>query len=338
MVKSSARELAGRGVGYRPEAPVRPAPLFEWPPRLPALLKWLPNYVWPWQTFFFLVAAACWLYFSPATEQLTSVSLREFGVLLVRNCMLLIAFTSAWHFWLYVRRAQGAEYKYSADWLAIDDATFLFRNQLWDNVFWSLCCAVPIWTAYEAASLWLHANQYIPAVDWGSDPVYCTLLALAIPLWVQTHFYVFHRLLHWRPLYRSIHYIHHKNINVGPWSGLAMHPIEHVLMFSAVAFIWIIPSHPVHCLFALIILAIGPTISHSGFNRVKLGGQLAIPAADYMHYLHHKHVRVNYGGVLVPLDKWFGTFHDGSEEAREAMKRRARQRASRLLRKNDGSD
>jgi sterol desaturase/sphingolipid hydroxylase (fatty acid hydroxylase superfamily) len=32
---------------------------------------------------------------------------------------------------------------------------------------------------------------------------------------------------------------------------------------------------------------------------------------------------VNYGNELLPLDKWFGTFHDGSENARKTMKQRA---------------
>ena len=35
---------------------------------------------------------------------------------------------------------------------------------------------------------------------------------------------------------------------------------------------------------------------------------------------------LNYGDGLVPLDKLFGTFHDGSDEAEEAMNRRVRER------------
>jgi len=37
---------------------------------------------------------------------------------------------------------------------------------------------------------------------------------------------------------------------------------------------------------------------------------------------------VNYGDGLVPLDKLFGTFHDGTPEADEALKRRRRQRVA----------
>ena len=42
-------------------------------------------------------------------------------------------------------------------------------------------------------------------------------------------------------------------------------------------------------------------------------------ASYYAHYLHHKYFEVNYADGMVPLDKWFGSFHDGTPEAHEAM-------------------
>jgi sterol desaturase/sphingolipid hydroxylase (fatty acid hydroxylase superfamily) len=47
-----------------------------------------------------------------------------------------------------------------------------------------------------------------------------------------------------------------------------------------------------------------------------------------MHFLHHKYVTVNYGADAVPLDRWFGTFHDGTDEAQAAMNKRARGKTS----------
>jgi sterol desaturase/sphingolipid hydroxylase (fatty acid hydroxylase superfamily) len=35
---------------------------------------------------------------------------------------------------------------------------------------------------------------------------------------------------------------------------------------------------------------------------------------------------VNYADGMVPLDKWFGSFHDGTPEAHEKMKERRRRR------------
>jgi sterol desaturase/sphingolipid hydroxylase (fatty acid hydroxylase superfamily) len=38
---------------------------------------------------------------------------------------------------------------------------------------------------------------------------------------------------------------------------------------------------------------------------------------------------VNYGDGLIPLDKWFGTFHDGSKEGEALMNERYQRRKAR---------
>ena len=49
----------------------------------------------------------------------------------------------------------------------------------------------------------------------------------------------------------------------------------------------------------------------------------SLPSAGYYHYLHHKYFECNYGGDgTVPMDKWFGSFHDGTKEGHELMKQR----------------
>jgi sterol desaturase/sphingolipid hydroxylase (fatty acid hydroxylase superfamily) len=44
--------------------------------------------------------------------------------------------------------------------------------------------------------------------------------------------------------------------------------------------------------------------------------------------LHHKYFEVNYSDGALPLDKQFGSFHDGSPEGDAAMKRRRRARST----------
>ena len=46
----------------------------------------------------------------------------------------------------------------------------------------------------------------------------------------------------------------------------------------------------------------------------------------YAHCLHHKYFEVNCADGLVPWDKWFGTWHDGTEEADIRMRERLRMR------------
>ena len=59
--------------------------------------------------------------------------------------------------------------------------------------------------------------------------------------------------------------------------------------------------------------------------------QRAFDSHAYIHYLHHKYFEVNYGGDgLVPLDKWFGTWHDGSKDGDARMEERFRKKRDRM--------
>lgn len=323
--------------GFRPERPIQPGPPFQWPPQPRVLFKWLfgfPGYLWPWNALYLGIAFLAWRFSTPDTDTAKNLSAGWIGLLLVQNLVVLVFFVGAWHIRLYVQKAQGTNYKYNSRWLSVDDPIFLFRNQLWDNAFLTVCSAVPIWTAYEVLTFWLQANGIAPTVSWHVHPIYCVFLILITPMWLQIHFYAFHRLIHWPPLYRSVHSVHHKNINIGPWSGLAMHPVEHLLLFSGVGIFWILPSHPVHSLYLFALYALGPALSHLGFDRVVISKRVTLKTDDYMHYLHHKYVKVNYGDVLVPLDRWLGTFYDGSETGLEVVKRRMRARVGRGLRRD----
>ena len=48
----------------------------------------------------------------------------------------------------------------------------------------------------------------------------------------------------------------------------------------------------------------------------------------FYHQLHHRYYECNYGNEEMPWDRWFGTFHDGSELATE--KTRARKKAMQI--------
>ena len=101
-------------------------------------------------------------------------------------------------------------------------------------------------------------------------------------------------------LYRHVHSLHHKSYNPGPWSGLAMHPVEHTFYFSCALLPLVFKLHPVCLLFNLLHAAVSPMAGHDGING-ELGG------GGFGHYLHHAHYEVNYGTVKVPLDRLFGS-------------------------------
>ncbi len=317
---------------WKPEKPIEYAPVLQWPMRPLAILKWLfgyPGYFLPWNVLYFAFPIVTWLYFTPDMETMKTFAPGWIAYIFIRNLVMLLGVAGTWHLWLYVKQAQGTNWKYSSKWMARDNDIFLFKNQVLDNLFWSVFSAVPIWTAYEVLTLWLMANGYIPQVSFEEHPIYFFFMLAIIPLLRDLHFYWTHRLLHWGPMYKWAHYLHHNNVNYGPLTGVSMHPIEHLLYFSGVIFHWIVPSHPVHAIFHLIHAGITPAQGHAGFERIEIVDGVEVKVGDFFHYLHHKYFECNYGiDGPFPLDQWFGTFHDGTDAATKAMDARFLARAA----------
>jgi sterol desaturase/sphingolipid hydroxylase (fatty acid hydroxylase superfamily) len=309
---------------WKPENSPEGSPLFSWPLRFKKILKYYfgpQGFFFPNNLFYALLAVVCWIYFTPELSRAETFAFGWIAEIYLRNSILIILFVGILHLRLYIKKAQGEKYKYTDKWMDKGNKKFLFGNQVWDNIFWNLTSGSLIWTAYEAVTLWMYANGRLPYIDFKSHPVYFILLMMAIPFLRLIHFYFIHKWSHWPPLYKISHYLHHKNINIGPWSGLSMHPIEHLLYFSGVLLHWIIPSHPIHGIFHLMHAGLSPAPGHTGFHKLVLKGKAEWKTDHYFHYLHHKYFTVNFGVESVPLDKWFGSYHDGSDEAHEEMLR-----------------
>jgi sterol desaturase/sphingolipid hydroxylase (fatty acid hydroxylase superfamily) len=318
-------KLDERGLTWAPNKPVSYGPVFNWPPNPRALFKFFfgfPGYFLPWNLTYAVAALLIWQYLTPALETMREFSLGWVAFIFVRNLGLAIVVYGAWHLWLYSWRKQGTSFKYNRQWPKEKSAAFTFGNQTYDNMFYTLASGVPIWTAYEVLLLWAYANGFAPLITFAEHPVGFIAVFFLVPFIHEVGFYIAHRSLHWPPLYRIAHSLHHRNVNPGPWSGLSMHPIEHVIYFSSSLLFFIIPAHPIHMINLVSRLGVAPAQGHTGFDRVVMGEETSMEASYYAHYLHHKYFEVNYSDGMVPLDRWFGTFHDGTSEAQEAMNAR----------------
>ena len=325
LVDGLLRDKRGFWQPERGTAP--PSPLFAWPPRPTEAFKWLfgfPGYLFPWNVIYMVIAMLTWNYLQPPLSQCVDFQASWIFAIYVRNQVMLVIIVSAWHLRLWSFKSQGFKFKYTSDWMATGKRKFLWNNQLYDNVFWSCVSGGTIWTAYEVLMLWAYANKIIPYIDWRQKPVYFLVMLCSIQMWRLFHFCWVHRLLHWRLLYKAGHYLHHKNINIGPWSGLAMHPIEHILYFSCILIHWVVPSHPIHMLMNAHHAAFTPAQGHVGFEKLTISGNASVPAASYFHQLHHRYFECNYGENDLPFDMWFGTYHDGSTEAHTQMREKRR--------------
>lgn len=303
-------------------------PVFVWPPKPAAALRWFPNYLLPFNLAFLAIATAVWWFATPSTETMATLRPGWVAFVLARNALALIACYGVSHWWLYTRRAQGGRFKFNPRWPDGGRRNRTFGTQHRETVFWSLASGLPIWTAWEVITLWLFASGRITWFTWSDSPVWFVAMFFVVALFREVHFYAIHRLIHWPPLYKRVHSLHHRNVNPSPWSGLSMHPVEHLLYFSALALHWFVPSHPVHAMFNSIHLAMSPIPGHAGFEQVEVG-PTEVSTHGFAHYLHHKLFEVNYADGVIPLDRWFGSFHDGSPEADDRLKQRRRERSRR---------
>jgi len=170
-------------------------------------------------------------------------------------------------------------------------------------------------SAFQCVMTHLWATGRVPYyLDFWQYPAYSMGMLLLVTYWREFHFYWIHRGMHpwWDRknglaqgdigafLYRHVHSVHHKSYNPGPFSGLSMHPIEHLFYYTCTLLPLIFVSHPIHFLYAKFHADISPIGGHDGYDNP--GG-----GADY-HYLHHSKFECNYGVPLIDFDKLFGTW------------------------------
>jgi len=308
---------------WAPNQPISYPEVFVWPPRIAAALRWLiRDYILSWNLFYAGLALVTWVWLTPGVDTLSNLQPGWIALIFLRNAAFVALFFGAWHARLYLQKRQGKDFKFNPNWPEGPSPRFLGGSQLFENISLTFLSGVSLWTAYEVLALWAFANGFFATLSWTRHPLYLALLFLAVPLFREVHFYAVHRLIHWPPLYRRLHRVHHKNTNPSPWSGLAMHPGEHALYFSGILIHLVVPAHPVVALFQLIHAGLTPAQGHCGFDRVVTGPDKTFKTHAYAHYLHHKHFECNYADGALPLDRWFGSFCDGTAAGIEAMKNR----------------
>lgn len=308
---------------WTPPLPIEPSdPLFYWPPRPIYCIRWLltSGFVLSNRMVWVLMAIGTWLWLQPPLEQVRELDASWIVFILVRNIAYTTFVATGLQLYFHSWKMQGETEKFDPRDLPLRSNVFLFGNQLWDNVFWTLASGVTLWTAYEVWYLWSYANGYLPQLTWSDNPVWFCLLFVLLPIWGSTHFYLVHRLLHWPPLYKTAHALHHRNVIIGPWSGMSMHPLEHLIYLSGILIFLILPSHPTHMYFLMFYTVLAAITSHTGFRNLMLTNKLGIRLGSFHHQLHHRYFKCNYGNADIPWDLWFGSFHDGMQAATKRLR------------------
>jgi hypothetical protein len=176
---------------WKPDNPCGYSPLFQWPMRPLAILRWLfgwGGYLWPRHVSYVLLAGVTWYFLQTDLEVTTTLSVGWIAMMLLRNLVLLWLVFGFYHLSLYILKIQGKRGKYDPKWQEKGKKKFLFKNQVLDNIFWTCVSGAPIWTAYEVFYVWAAANGRVPLIAWASNPIWFVAWFFIIPLWRETPF------------------------------------------------------------------------------------------------------------------------------------------------------
>ncbi len=306
---------------YTPSLPVAVSPYFRWPPDIRSVLNWMISGWFPVseRLIILVLAVVATTLFHPTLESTSDIAPAWIAQLFFKNLFLMCLVAGGLHWYFYIARKQGDERRYDQRPFATSSKVFTFGSQVRDNMFWTLTSGVIVWTGYEALMMWALANGYAPALSMPEQWFWLAVLIFLLPMWETTHFFLIHRLIHTTELYKRVHALHHRNTNVGPWSGLSMHPVEHLIYLSTVLIHFIIPSTPLLIAFHLMYFTLSASTTHTGFEGIVVKGKLLLPLGTFHHQLHHRYFDCNYGGLEIPWDDWTGSYHDGTAESHQAF-------------------
>ena len=277
----------------------------QWMIRSPFVLITSPNFVW--------ACIALLTYYSYPYDLTSVTSPLSFHFLAERFPLwfsLVFGYDLFWHIALYGlnlgKRPFIRNRSYNIDKVA-------------HNAFWTFS-GILIWTMFENIFCYLWATNKLPYATDSFTSI--TIPLLAIPVWRSVHFYFAHRFLHFAPLYQQVHSLHHRNTDVEPFSGLCMHPVEHLYYYACIAPSLLFVCSPFAFLWNGVHLLLSPGASHSGYEDHF--------QSDAFHYLHHRYFECNYAGTDAAfMDVLFGTFRgsladsdaaEGREDAKSTLR------------------
>ena len=304
---------------YHPDLPLPDSSIFCWPPDPRFLAGWFAR---NWLTLSERVmmvglAVALWAFAYPSVTAAESLAFGWIAQVWLINMAMMIVVAGGLHLVFYILKTQGKALKFD------------HRDQARGNARQCTVELPPSSAGQYVLVAWVRSfptdrvsgrrdvgdGEWLCASDqFRRHPIWFLTALILLPIWSAFHFYWVHRLLHVPMLYRHVHSLHHRNVNIGPWSGLSMHPLEHFVYFTTLLIHFIVPSHPIHLIFHVIYQGPGAAMTHTGYEDMLVRDKRRLALGTFYHQLHHRYYECNYGNQEMPWDRWFGTFHDGSED------------------------
>jgi Delta7-sterol 5-desaturase len=186
------------------------------------------------------------------------------------------------------------------------------------NTFWVLLVSSPMTLAVSMLYASGHTQLTLDASKIGWPMIAATFVGLLIlnDAW----FYFWHRLLHHPKLFMRVHSVHHKSVDVNPFSSYSFHWFEGLILGA-----WILPVAlfvPLYLPMLGVLHAVGLVnniMSHLGYEFLPRW-LLRVPLLRWIntstfHNLHHTSSRGNYALMFRFWDRMLGTELPNYEQA-----------------------
>ncbi|MCP5087976.1 MAG: sterol desaturase family protein [Rhodobacteraceae bacterium] len=141
---------------------------------------------------------------------------------------------------------------------------------------------------------------------------YLAFSTLVLIVLHDSWFYWAHRLLHYPPLFRLFHRLHHLSYNPTPFTSYSFGAGEAVANAIYLPLtLLLLPVHPLALLIFVIHMMLRNAIGHCGYEIFPANRQ-RMPLFDWVttvthHDLHHSHAGYNMGLYFTWWDRWMGT-------------------------------
>lgn len=164
--------------------------------------------------------------------------------------------------------------------------------------------SILIFAAQAVALVWLLRHGWL-TIDWHRSLWHLLWELPVLYLWNELHFFAVHRLLHWKPLYRSVHIWHHRSVITTPFSAYSFHPIESFLLGAVMPLALVFHAFSPWALLGLTIMSLLLNVSgHLPHEQVRSGFNALLPHSRY-HNRHHREFYIHFSFSLPLLDRWF---------------------------------
>eukprot|EP00877_Chromochloris_zofingiensis_P005495 jgi/Chrzof1/14947/Cz09g21230.t1 len=181
-----------------------------------------------------------------------------------------------------------------------------------------------IWTFVEQLHKRGYTKLYTGQITSIQDVLYIMFCIMLLDYAHDTWFYWTHRFLHLRPIYKYVHFEHHRSTSPSPFTGYSFHVLEALLVFAnEVLVCFMIPLHlGVHRIYHLLTTLIHEA-GHAGYELSPfiptlegvlslmihgLKGSSSMNTVQH-HDMHHRYPTKHFSLYFTHWDRWCGTLH-----------------------------